>query len=118
MAQMLLNQREQEEMAKVEQQIETELTGIKETHPDLSEQEETMLFQLATSAKITLTQAAEQLFSYKDQVTQQFAQGRPTPPSVMSATGTVPGQTPIDPTKLDSKSTKNLVAQIMAAQNQ
>jgi hypothetical protein len=117
-AQVLLNQREQEEMAKVEQQIETELTGIKETHPDLSEQEETMLFQLATSAKITLTQAAEQLFSYKDQITQQFAQGRPQAPSVMSATGTVPGQTPIDPTKLDSKSTKNLVAQIMAAQNQ
>jgi hypothetical protein len=116
-AQVLLKQREQEEMALVEQQIETEVNSIKEAHPDLSEQEETMMFQLALSSKITLTQAAEQLFSYKDQITQQFAQGRPTPPSVMSATGTVPGQTPIDPTKLDSKGTKSLVAQIMAAQN-
>ena len=113
-AQLLLTQHEQEQLRQAEAQVETEINGIRETHPDLTEDEEIMIFRLATSNQSTLEEAAAELFKYKESVSQSTLQGQPHAPSVISATGALPGQPPIDPRKLDSKGTKNLVAQMLA----
>lgn len=111
--QMFQGQHEAEQLRQAEQQIETEITAIKEQHPDLTEDEEIMILRLATSNQSTLSEAAADLFKYKESIGQQALAGRSNAPSVMSATGSLPGQPPIDPRKLGSKETKDLVTQML-----
>ena len=118
MAQLLVSQHEQEELAKAEQRVDEEIAAIKEAHPDMSEDEEIMMCYVATQRGINLEEASKIVFQYNESITQRALQGRPHAPQVMSAGGSVPGAPPIDPAKLDPKGRKELVAQILAARNQ
>lgn len=118
MAQLLMAQHEQEELAKAEQRVDQEIAQIKEAHPDMSEDEEIMMLNVATQRGINLSEAADVVFQYNESITQRALQGQPHAPKVMSATGSIPGAPPIDPAKLDAKDRKALVANILAARNQ
>lgn len=113
-AQLLMSQHEKEQAARFEQQVEADLASVKESHPNMSEKDEIMLYRVAMANGSTLAEAAKELFTYTESIQQSALAGRSPAPSVMSATGTVPGSTPIDPRKLDSKQTKDLVAQMLA----
>lgn len=113
LAQVLVAQHQQEQLAAAEKQIDEEIATIKTAHPDLTEDEETMIFQLAAATGQTLTEAADNLLKYKNSAIEQAAASRPAAPSVMSATGTVPGAPPVNPRELDRKGTKNLVASLL-----
>jgi hypothetical protein len=113
-AKLLLGQHEQEQLRQAEAQIEAEVTEIKTEHPDMTEDEEIMMYRLATSNGSSLKDAAAELFKYKESISQSALQNQPHAPSVISSTGTLPGQPPIDPRKLDSKGTKDLVQQMLA----
>lgn len=114
MAQMLLSQHNKEQEAQFEAEVEVEVTKIKTAHPDMSEDDELMMYRLAIANQSTLTQASDELFKYKESTSQFALQGKSQAPAVMNSTGTIPGQPPIDPRKLDSKDTKALVASIIA----
>lgn len=118
MAQLLVSQHEKEQQAVIEQQVETEVDTIKTAHPDMSEEDETMMYRVAIANNITLTQAAEELFKYRESIQQSALAGRSPAPAVMSATGSIPAEPPIDPRGLDSKGTKALVASILARSQQ
>jgi hypothetical protein len=118
MAQLLMAQHEQEQMAQAEQQVDQEITSIKEKHPDMSVDEEIMMLNVATQRGINLEEAADIVFQYNESITQRALQGQPHAPRVMSATGSIPGAPPIDPAKLDAKGRKELVANILASRNQ
>lgn len=117
MAQLLVAQHEQEQLAQAEEQVDQEIAQIREQHPDMSEDEEIMMLNVATQRGINLQQAADVVFQYNESITQRALQGQPRAPSVMSATGSIPGAPPIDPAKLDAKGRKDLVANILAARN-
>lgn len=112
-AQVLLSQHEKEQMQQFEQQVEQEVATIKESHPDMSEEDEVMMYRIAVANNCSLTDAAQELFKYTESKQQAALKTAPHAPSVMSANGVIPGQQPIDPRKLDSKGTKDLVRSIL-----
>ena len=114
-AQVLLSKHQQEQEQALERQIEQELTEIKTKHPNMSEADEIMIYRIAAANGSTVTEASEELFKYNESIAQSAMKSRPAPPAVMSATGSIPGQEPIDPRKLDPKATKSLVASILEA---
>ena len=91
-----------------ERQNKQQLAEVKEKYPNI---DELLIFQTATGGNMPLMQAAELLNS---QYEQMLAQSRQPAPRVFSATGGLPAQQVPDPTKLDSKGTKSLVADILA----
>lgn len=112
LAQFFVQQQEQERIAQAEQQIEAELAQVKEKYPNI---DELLIFQTATGGNMTLSQAADML---NHQYETMLQQSRQPAPRVFSANGGIPAQQPIDPAKLDSKSTKSLVADILARAHQ
>lgn len=112
LAQFFVQQQEQEKLAAAEQQIEAEIATVKEKYPNL---DELLIFQTATGANITLTEAADRLNAQYEQL---LAQSRQPAPKVFSANGGLPAQQQPDPRKLNSTSTQDLVAQILASQKE
>ena len=108
MSQILLMNKQQETQATLraegEASLQRDLDGLKKKYGDIDEQE--VIFRML-HADMTPEQA------YAD-YTKKFDQIRARRPSplVMGGGGQVP-QKAIDPTKLDSKETKNLVAQML-----
>lgn len=114
MAALMVQQHEQEQQQQLQAQLEQEESTLREANPDLTDDDLVVIYQLAAGSGATLTEAAN---AYSTSV-QNAMQRRSAPraPSVMSANGQVPAESTIDPTKLDSKGTRNLVMQILQAQ--
>jgi hypothetical protein len=110
-AQYFVQQQEAEQMAEFEQQIETEMAQITQANPDFDEDDQIMVYRIAAASNISLTEAANQVKEYSGKVAQRSA--APHAPSVMGASGVVPAAQNVDPTKLDGRGTRQLVADIL-----
>lgn len=115
-AQTILSQQQEKANEQASRELDTELNGLREKHGDFDERY--VLSLAAVNDGITLEQAVE---SYK-QLVNNVLQTNPRPfaPTVLgnSSGGTgLPSQA-IDPTKLDGKATRNLVAEMLKAANQ
>lgn len=111
LAQHLVQQETAKQQQAFEQQIEQEEATIKQANPDFTEQDLTLMYQIAAGSNITLTQAAEQIKSYSTSLAERSA--RPKAPSVMGASGFVPAAENVDPRKLDGNGTRKLVADLL-----
>jgi hypothetical protein len=111
LAQVILQQREQQQLEQHNRQIEADLAEIKQGNPNI---DELMLFRIATGQGVDLKQAAQILDSYNQSLL--TASRTPAPPVFNPAGGGVPAAQQPDPAKLNPKETKNLVAEILKAQ--
>lgn len=111
LAQVILQQREAQQLEEHNRQIEADLAEIKQGNPNI---DELMLFRIATGQGVDLKQAATILDQYNQAVL--TASRTPAPPVFNPAGGGVPAATQPDPAKLNPKETKNLVAEILRAQ--
>ncbi len=111
MAQFLVQQQEQEQYAQFEEQIDSEVSTILEANPDFDDEDQTLMFQIAAASGISLTDAAKQVNGHNANIAQRSA--APKAPSVMGANGFVPAAQNVDPTKLDGKGTRALVADLL-----
>lgn len=113
MGQILLMNKKQETEAALqaegEASLQRDLDGLKKKYGDVDEQE--VIFRML-HANMTPDQAYQDYTKKFDQIRSR----RPSP-LVMGGGGQVP-QKAIDPTKLDSKETKNLVAQMLQHANE
>jgi hypothetical protein len=114
-AQNLLEQHQSKLNAEVEAEIDSDLQALREKHGTFDERY--VLSLMAANEEISMDQA----FEAYQQLTQQILQQNPRPfaPSVMGNSGGgtgLPSQA-IDPTKLDGKATRNLVAEMLKAAN-
>lgn len=115
-AQTVLMQQQEKLNEQASQELDRELTGLREKHGDFDERY--VLSLAAVNDGLTLEQAVQ---SYQ-QMAQNILQANPRPfaPTVMGNTsgGTgLPSQA-IDPTKLGGKETRNLVAEMLKAANE
>lgn len=115
-AQNLLDQHQAKLDAEAETELDQKLEALTEQHGKFDERY--VLSLVAANEDVTLEQAVE---SYK-QMVQNVLQGNPRPfaPNVMGSSngGTgLPSQA-IDPTKLDGKATRSLVAEMLKAANE
>lgn len=110
MAQYFAQQAQKEQLAKAEQEVDAEVKTLSEKYGQF---DENFVFSLAVAQNIPLEAAVK---VYVDHVNAIMTRQRPgdTAPSVFSGTGGVPAEK-IDPTKLDSKGTRQLVTQILEA---
>lgn len=115
-AQTILSQQQEKANEQASRELDAELTSLRQKHGDFDERY--VLSLAAVNDGVTLEQAVESYKQLVDNVLQknprQFA------PTVLgnSSGGTgLPSQA-IDPTKLDGKATRNLVAEMLKAANQ
>lgn len=110
-AQIVLNDAQAKEAAAADKALDDEISAVKEKFKDVELDEDYLLTKMLNGAT-----AEEAAASYQALV-QKFAP-KPFAPNVLGATGGgsgVPSQA-IDPTKLSGKETRNLVAQMLAAE--
>lgn len=110
MANIMLAQREQEEAANADAWVESELARAKAAFPDVDIPDKWLLAGLQAGQDVS--EAAKE---YAQTLEKAAATYRPRP-LIMGSGGGVPGSQ-IDPSKLDSSQTKNLVVQMMQAAN-
>jgi hypothetical protein len=112
LSQIALAQRQEETQSKIqadaEAQLESELSALHKKYGDVNE-EEIVMRMLAKGID------AEQAYNEFTALTTDIRR-RPPAPQILGGGGTVPARA-IDPTKLDSAGTKNLVAQMMMHAN-
>lgn len=112
LAQALMQQREEEQLARHNAQIDADLAEIKTAHPDINE---VMVLQLALGKSITLKEAADELVAYNESIL--TSSQRPPAPRVFNpAGGGTPAPQAIDPKSLDDKGRRSLVAEVLKAQ--
>ncbi len=108
LAQMLLNERQAQQQQSWQQQLETELTKLTEKHGDYDR--DWVLTQIAAGTKpddaVTMYQTA-----INNKAT-QLAQKSGNAPAILGSGGGIPANN-VDPTVLDSKGTKELVANML-----
>lgn len=114
-AQNLLDEHNRKLSVEAETELDNELKATREKHGEFDERY--VLSLMAANPDVSMDQA----FQAYQQLTQQILQQNPRPfaPSVMGTSGGgggLPSQA-IDPTKLDGKATRNLVAEMLAAAN-
>ncbi len=117
-AQYFVQQQQEEEQRALEAQIDTEHQSIVQANPDFSEDDLVMMYQIATASNISLTDAAERVKGYSENVATR--RQAPYAPPVLSSnrSGAVPAENAVDPRKLNSQQTQNLVADLIRqAQN-
>lgn len=114
MAQLLVGQYQQQEEARIEAQVEADMAKVLEGNPQFNnEQSQIMLYRIAAASGVTLLEAAEQLKGYvNEQVT---ASQRPAPQVMGGTSSSIPAAPATDPTKLSGQETRNLVADILRA---
>lgn len=109
LARAYMAEREAEQQAQINQQIDQELAGLKEKYGNYDEQ---YVFSLAATGKYSLEQAVQQ---YKQMEQNVLANAQPSPgslaPRVMSPTGGMPSQR-VDVTKLGDKDARSLAVQL------
>lgn len=107
MAQLLLGEREKEQQAQQDAELETELNTLRESKGDFDE--EYVISLCANNENMTLEQAVDRYH----QLTEQILSGKRQPgPPVLGSGGAFPNSSP-ETRKLGSKDTKNLVAQML-----
>lgn len=109
-ARALVEQQQTASAAEEDQALEDELSGLREKYGDFDEE---FVLGLALS-DVPLEQGVQRFKQLTGQVQQQQ---RPQSPVVMGSGGGVPGQQPVNPSKLSSSDTKNLVVQMLQSAN-
>jgi hypothetical protein len=110
MAQILLDQKTQEQQAQEDAALEQELSDLKEKYKDRGEFDENYVFGIALNdPDMSLEQAVEKFFEIQDKILQNARQ--PGPP-VLGSGGAFPN-TNLDTRKLGSSDTKALVANLL-----
>jgi hypothetical protein len=108
-AQRQMTVKEKEQQA-ADQAIEAEINAVKKKYGnDLPEDE---LIMRMIHKNMTAEQAYQEYASRADQI-----RARRPAPVIMGAGGNIPSSAAIDPTKLDGKQTKSVVAQMLAHAN-
>lgn len=110
-AQIVLNDAQAKEAAAADKALDDEISAVKEKFKDIELDEDYILTKMLNGA------SAEEAAASYQQLVQKFAP-KPFAPNILGATGGgsgVPSQA-IDPTKLSGKETRNLVAQMLAAE--
>jgi hypothetical protein len=87
------------------------MAAIVQANPGFDEDDQIMVYQIAAASNISLTEAAKKVQDYNGKVAQRSA--APPAPSVMGASGSIPAAPNVDPTKLNGRETRNLVADIL-----
>lgn len=108
-AQFTQSQQEAAERAKLDEAINRDFQAASEKYGELSQQDVEMIGSIALGNNITVTQAADRLFGYSPR------QAAATPnrlPNIVAPGGGQPAQL-VNPTTLDGKDTKALVAQLL-----
>ena len=108
-AQIVLNDAQAKEAAKADQALDNELSALKEAHGDYDE-------DYVLTKMLSGMSGEDAVKSYQELV--QRISPKPFAPNVLGANSGgsgVPSQA-IDPTKLSGKETRNLVAQMLAAE--
>lgn len=114
-AQILLEQKTQEQQAAEDEELETELSELKDKFKDRGEFDEDYVLGIALNdPEITLEQAAERYYQIQDNILKR--QRQPGPP-VLGSGGAFPN-TNADTSKLGSTDTRALVAQMLAQAQQ
>lgn len=109
LAQRQFNEQEQR-VAQEEAALDAEIKGIRTKYgQDIPEDE--ILMRMVHKG-MTAEQAYQEYSGLVDSI-----RARRPAPMIMGSSGAIPGRQAIDPTKLDSKGTKNLVAQMLAQAN-
>ena len=105
-----LAQRDQQtaaqQAAEADKAVENELTSLKKKYGSENVDEEQIIMRM-----IQKNQSAEDAYKEHQAYVEQIRARRPAP-TIMGGGGSVPNRA-IDPTKLDNKATKNLVAQML-----
>lgn len=110
MAEILLEQREQEQQAQADQELEQEISSLQEKFKDRGEFDlEFVLGVAMNDPEMDLEKAVEKFYERRDAMLQQVR--KPGPP-VLGSGGTIPSGG-FDPRKLDDKSRRALVAQML-----
>ena len=110
MAEILLEQREQEQQAQADQELEQEISSLQEKFKDRGEFDlEFVLGVAMNDPDMDLEKAGEKFYERRDAMLQQVR--KPGPP-VLGSGGTIPSGG-FDPRKLDDKSRRALVAQML-----
>lgn len=107
MARMLLEARQQQEVEEQDAQLKQELDAARQKYGDY---DEGYVLGLALNGK-SVDEAVRTYKQLEQRLTGQASQRRQ--PVVMGSGGAVPGQNPIDPTKLSDRETKDLVTQML-----
>lgn len=108
MAQIMLQQRETEQSAQQDQELEDELGRLKQEHGDFDEN-----YVISICANSDGEISLEDAIQMDQERTQSILSGRRQPgPPVLGSGGAFPNSTP-DPRKLGSTDTRNLVAQML-----
>lgn len=112
LAQVIMEEHNAKQEAALSQQIEDEISAVKEKNPDI---DELLLVQTALGGNMTIAEAADYINSYNERIL--TASKRPAP-KLFPVGGALPAAEQPDPTKMDSKQTRQTVAAILAAANQ
>lgn len=113
LAQIILGQQQQQTEAQQQAQedaaLDQEINGLKQKYGDFDER--FVLAQMMAGAS-----GEEAIQAYNGLVEQVMQNNnRPRPPKLLGSGSAVPGSNGVDPRKLDSKGTKDLVQQMLAA---
>lgn len=113
MAQILLQKQQEEEQQKQDADLQNEIDGLKKQHGNFDESYVLAYMNNGMSGE-------DAVKAYQNMVERiQTENARPKPPVLLgSSGGGVPGEKPIDPTKLNSQQTKSLVADFLRAHQQ
>jgi hypothetical protein len=110
-AQILLDQRSEEQQAAEDEALDQELTSLQEKFKDRGGFDEEYVLGIAMNdPNLSLEQAVEKYFQVQDRILQN--QRRPGPP-ILGSGGASPSSG-VDASQLGSKDTKALVAQMLA----
>ena len=108
MAQLLVQQRQTETEAQEDSELEADLNAAREQFGDYDE--EWVLTRLFNNPEMSLEQAVQDFKQFEQGIAQKYRQ--PGPP-VLGAGGSIPNPS-YDPSKMDSKGKKSVVAQMLA----
>lgn len=112
MAQILLDRQKADEEAEQDRNLQQEMDSLKKQHGNFNE-------QFVTAQMLSGMSAEDAVKAYKGLVENILEENsRPPAPRLLgNGGGGIPGEKPLDPTKLDSAQTKKLVADYLAAHN-
>lgn len=114
MAQFQQAQIEQQARQQIDQEIDRDFKAVATKHGELSPDDINMIVSVAVSQGLSVPQAADKVFQYRGVQQQPVSNSLP---NVVPPGGGMPS-TAIDPTQLDNKATKDLVAGILRNANQ
>jgi hypothetical protein len=116
MSQIMIAQRngsvKEQEAAAMDAQLEADMNGLKKKYGDIDDiAEQQILMRMMQNGN-----SPEEAYQEHSNFVSSIRKTRPAP-MIMGASGSIPSRA-VDPTKLDNKGTKNLVAQMLDHANQ